>query len=219
MQCPWLWSRCLAICLHLWPITKHPIVLWLPFSIFPTNFSRKSTRKLAGKVARESKRAAYLEGISTEHEGEIPPLKVKELPAKGRGTSWKGCRNGGQLPKIWALFLQHSKLVSLSHLQMWWNSKDPEDFSSIPEVLFHTSRGKEFLWSTAEIKFGILGSNLCFFSPLQRFPSMYRGKGKTCGSVWKWSLDPEEVFACVPFCTWRGAACPTLAGSWFAAPN
>lgn len=67
----WSWSRCLATHFYQWPVAKHSPITWLPFAIFHASFilficlllnlyashltipsgSRKSARKLAGKVA------------------------------------------------------------------------------------------------------------------------------------------------------------------------
>lgn len=46
----WSQSVCPATCSHLWPITKHPAIIWFPFSTFPVGFPRKSIEKLAEKI-------------------------------------------------------------------------------------------------------------------------------------------------------------------------
>lgn len=47
----WLWSWCWAICLHLWPVAKCPVIMWSLCTIFSADFPRKSMGKPEGKVA------------------------------------------------------------------------------------------------------------------------------------------------------------------------
>lgn len=47
----WWYSECLATHSHLHPVSKPPLITWLPFAAFPAGFPRKSLGKLTGKVA------------------------------------------------------------------------------------------------------------------------------------------------------------------------
>lgn len=80
----WSWCRCLATCLHLQLIVKHPTIIWGPFAIFFTDFPKKSMGKLAGKVTSCS------------------------CLLRGLGAGWKSC-----LPKVQKQDWDHEDFSSI----------------------------------------------------------------------------------------------------------
>lgn len=109
---------------------QRPAIMWLPFEIFSD--STPFLGKLAGKFAScchllqgwdslLADRSLRMKGLPAGKESQIgvelrfplPSLGshfiAKRLPAEWRETPLVGCKNGGHIPKTWALFLQPSK--------------------------------------------------------------------------------------------------------------
>lgn len=170
----WSWSGWLITCSHLWPVPRHPVILWSTFAIFSVGFPRKLLWSAKGFPL-----PSMHGGVSKEGWEEIlcwvAEMKWESFqsmthllsPAQDYPSAHGGERNLCPGLMKWSGDLREGRGVL-------WRAAEMKVSSQSSKPLFF--RHLKLFWRVSEMKLGSQQSEVCFCSLLQGFPSMDSGQ-------------------------------------------